>query len=596
MSSALTNYGSIQGGGPHWAVQEEPDTGLRSGAAQTCLERRLIRIDPINFDSTDCYRLLLIAGISAVATYILTGIVVDQIDTRAKGEIVGLYPNCSLPANDKYNVTRCNGRDFKAEDRVYTKYEPFELTSKILGPLVLIGGSFSLFFIATLGPQILKRWKQQNQNLGVQRIIDQMPNNRDEVLSGNILTVIGPHLSQACLRQLNLRQMSTMPGIINARVTDLTDLQRSLWEFLERIPTQPANLLTTVLKQGYYATKLSTDPFLLEAAIRQLTVQQRQNAHVQAAFRAIIFPDKLLNQRTRRPSVAAFFQQVSTENLTARQARQRIQFEVVNPAPESEERPKIKLTVGGQSREVAHDLLVQQSDYFQAQLTSTMTDLRNGELIFTDVDPESFFAMLDYIETGVVTLQPETVPGLLEVATRFEVSPLKTRIQEFFIDKDAPEEELMKWLKLTHHHDLPILKGVCEDLLSRKFPENDIDKALKMLALAKKKNLPRLKQGIIYQVAKAGGRELNQEGLIFWVRVADALSMGLQQEYFDQFKRLCDASVDCLNAVWVHGTAVNSRGLKQLCRHYSTENPERASLSWPDGIWPDELSPAHEMV
>ncbi|GAB1597504.1 kelch-like protein 26 [Argonauta hians] len=80
----------------------------------------------------------------------------------------------------------------------------------------------------------------------------------------------------------------------------------------------------------------------------------------------------------------------------------------------------IKLSVGGTSFRVHKQVLSEASDYFSAMFHHDMKEKEQDAIEIKDISPKGFSAILDYFYHGNITISPENIEDVLEVARFFQ--------------------------------------------------------------------------------------------------------------------------------------------------------------------------------
>ncbi|CAI9716303.1 kelch 26 isoform X4 [Octopus vulgaris] len=80
----------------------------------------------------------------------------------------------------------------------------------------------------------------------------------------------------------------------------------------------------------------------------------------------------------------------------------------------------IKLSVGGTSFRVHKQVLSEASDYFSAMFHHDMKEKEQDAIEIKDISPKGFSAILDYFYHGNITICPENIEDVLEVARFFQ--------------------------------------------------------------------------------------------------------------------------------------------------------------------------------
>lgn len=80
----------------------------------------------------------------------------------------------------------------------------------------------------------------------------------------------------------------------------------------------------------------------------------------------------------------------------------------------------VKLSVGGISFRVHKEVLSEASDYFSAMFRHDMKEKEQDAIEIKEISPKGFSAILDYFYHGNITISPENIKDVLEVARFFQ--------------------------------------------------------------------------------------------------------------------------------------------------------------------------------
>jgi len=102
---------------------------------------------------------------------------------------------------------------------------------------------------------------------------------------------------------------------------------------------------------------------------------------------------------------------------------------------ESEQLIDVTLSVDGQQFSCHRALLAAASEYFRCLFTTTLAEQNQSVITISGVDANSMRQVLDYIYTGRVELNSDTVQNLLSSANLFQLRGLRDGCAEFMEQK-----------------------------------------------------------------------------------------------------------------------------------------------------------------